>query len=120
MFSTSLPITHVSSIDEEQQMETVQKTCSRQCRQRESALGIFVKLLSKPLFCTFNRGETIVTIPGCASDLPSFDNVHWQFQRGPAAEEHPEIGHRRHNNGTPFQNAYHTSDERTFDGTSPL
>lgn len=71
-------------------METVQKTCSRQCRQRESALGIFVKLLSKPLFCTFSRGETIVTI-GCASDLPSFDNVHRQFQRGPAAEEHPEI-----------------------------
>lgn len=83
-------------------METVQNTCSRPCRQRESALVIFVQLLSKPLFCTFNRGETIVTVAGRASDLASL----WQFQRGPAAEEHPEIGYRRHNNGTPFQNAY--------------
>lgn len=79
---------------------------SRPCRQRESALVGFVKRLSKPLLWTFNRGETIGTVVGCASDLTSSDNVHWQFQRGPAAEEHPEIGYRRQSNGTPFQHAY--------------
>lgn len=86
-------------------MNSNKMTCSRQRRQRESALVGFVKLLSKPLLCMFNRGETIA-VAGCASDLTSFDNVHWQFQKGPAAEEHPEIGYRRHSNGTSFQHTY--------------